>query len=88
MPHCRTRVQTDRLRQENQPHILAHLVALPTSDRFATKRAKILPPHEAMLIKSCGLLLTKRNHCLFLDTNRPNGSREKIHNFRRTSQNT
>jgi len=27
MPHCRTTEQTDKFRQENQPRILAHLVA-------------------------------------------------------------
>ena len=38
-----------------QAHILAHLVALPTSDRLATKRAKILLPTYALWIFFCFL---------------------------------
>ena len=38
MPHCK---KTAKL-----THILAHLVARHTSDSFATKRAKIFPPHD------------------------------------------
>jgi transcriptional regulator with XRE-family HTH domain len=34
------------LKKDCQPHILAHLVALRTGVRFATKRAKIFPTHD------------------------------------------
>lgn len=39
-------------KKKRQAHILAHLVALRTGDRFATKRAKISLPAPSYLVSS------------------------------------